>query len=54
MEYLKIIQIRKDSVVRDIDHIDVLEHVLEEVGPTWHANPHLTFDEVCLLHRDAA
>ena len=54
MEFLKIIQIRKTSVERDIEHIDVLEGVLEKVGPTWRANPHLTFDEVCLLHREAA
>src|SRR4051812_36790365 len=54
MEFLKIIQIRKTSVERDIEHIHVLEGVLEQVGPTWRANPHLTFDEVCLLHREAA
>lgn len=54
MEFLKIIQIRKKGVERDIEHIHVLEHVLEKVGPTWRANPHLTFDEVCLLHREAA
>jgi hypothetical protein len=54
MEFLKIIQIRKKGVERDIEHIDVLEGVLEKVGPTWRANPHLTFDEVCLLHREAA
>ena len=54
MDFRKIIQIRKTSVERDIEHIDVLEGVLEKVGPTWRANPHLTFDEVCLLHREAA
>lgn len=54
MEFLKIIQIRKTGVERDIEHIEVLEGVLEKVGPTWRANPHLTFDEVCLLHREAA
>ena len=54
IEYLKIIEIRKNGVERDIDHINVLEGVLEKVGPTWRANPHLTFDEVCLLHREAA
>lgn len=54
MEFLKIIQIRKTSVKRDIEHINVLEEVLERVGPTWRAHPHLSFDEVCLLHREAA
>lgn len=54
MDFHKIIQVRKNSVERDIAHIDVLEKVLEKVGPTWRANPHLTFDEVCLLHREAA
>lgn len=54
MEFLKIIQIRKTSVERDIEHIDVLEGVLERIGPTWRTHPHLTFDEVCLLHREAA
>jgi hypothetical protein len=54
MEYLKIIQIRKTGVERDIEHINVLEEVLSKIGPTWRANPHLTFDEVCLLHREAA
>lgn len=54
MDFHKIIQVRKISSKRDIEHIGVLEKVLEEVGPTWRANPHLTFDEVCLLHREAA
>jgi hypothetical protein len=54
MEFLKIIQIRKTGVERDIEHINVLEGVLERIGPTWRANPHLSFDEVCLLHREAA
>lgn len=54
MDFHKIIAVRKTGVKRDIEHIDVLEDVLSKVGPTWRANPHLTFDEVCLLHRDAA
>jgi hypothetical protein len=53
-DFLQIIKVRKTGVARDIEHIDVLERVLETLGPLWRANPHLTFDEVALLHREAA
>jgi hypothetical protein len=54
MEYLRIMQIRRDQLDADAKHYSVLEATYERIRPIWDANPHLMFDEVALLYRDAA
>jgi len=54
MEYLRIMQIRRDQLEADGAHLDTLEKTYQQIKPFWDANSHLMFDEVALLYRDAA
>jgi hypothetical protein len=54
MDFMRIIQMRRDQLLADQNHLGALEKTLERLRPIWEAKPHLMFDEVALLYRDAA
>jgi hypothetical protein len=54
MEFLRIIEMRRNQLIADQNHLTALEKTYDRLRPFWDANPHLMFDEVALLYRDAA